>query len=143
MQKNSRVYIRKKEVCSKSDIKRFYGSKLLVQYILLLLILKSSYPRCTVQKVVLKNLANFTGKHQCWSLFLIKLQGCNFIKKKFQRSCFPVRLAKFLGKPFFKNICEWLLLYLHFIVSVIFMEVETLVLSGSANVENTFFTYNA
>ena len=154
MQKNSKVYIRKKEVCSKSDIKTFYGSKFLVQCILklvyhcegnrlseicsakviakkslkrllLLLILKSSYPRCTVQKVVLKNFANFTGKHQCWSLFLIKLQGWNFIKKKFRRSCFPVRLAKFLRKPFFKNICEWLLLYLHFIFSVTFMEVKT------------------
>ena len=172
VQKNSKVYIRKKEICSKSDIKTFYGSKFLVQCILklvyhcegnrlseicsakdiakkslkrllLLLILKSSYPRCTVQKVVLKNFANFTGKHECWSLFLIKLQGCNFIKKNFRRSCFSVRLAKFLRKPFFKNICEWLLLYLHFIFSVTFMEVETLVLSGSANVENTFFTYNA
>ena len=24
---------------------------------------------------VLKNFANFTGKHRCWSLFLIKLQA--------------------------------------------------------------------
>ena len=24
---------------------------------------------------VLKNFANFTGKHLCWSLFLIRLQG--------------------------------------------------------------------
>ena len=32
---------------------------------------------------VLKTFANFTGKHMCWSLFLIKLQGLqayNFIK---------------------------------------------------------------
>ena len=25
--------------------------------------------------VVLKNFANFIGKHQCWSIFLIKLQA--------------------------------------------------------------------
>ena len=30
--------------------------------------------RCSVRKVVLKNLANFTGKPQCQSLFLNKLQ---------------------------------------------------------------------
>ena len=27
------------------------------------------------------NFSNFTGKHPCWSVFLIKLQACNFIKK--------------------------------------------------------------
>ena len=27
------------------------------------------------KKDVLKNFANFTGKHLCWSLFLIKLQA--------------------------------------------------------------------
>ena len=104
VQKNSKVDIRKKEVCSKSVIKTFYGSKFLVsEYIfklvyhcegsrwseiccardiakkslnrlLLLLILKSSYPRCTVEKGVLKIFTNFTGKHQSWSLSLIKLQ---------------------------------------------------------------------
>ena len=29
---------------------------------------------CSVKEDVLKNFANFTGKHLCWSLFLIKLQ---------------------------------------------------------------------
>ena len=104
VQKNSKVDIRKKEVCSKSVIKTFYGSKFLVsEYIfklvyhcegsrwseiccardiakkswnrlLLLVILKSSHPRCTVEKRVLKIFTNFTGKHQIWSLSLIKLQ---------------------------------------------------------------------
>ena len=27
--------------------------------------------RCSVKKVVLKKFANFTGKHLCWSFFLI------------------------------------------------------------------------
>ena len=133
------------EECSKSVIKTLYGSKSLVsEYIfklvyhsegsgwseiccardiakkslnrlLLLLILKSSYPRCTVEKGVFKNFTNFTGKHLCWS----KLQGWrayNFIKKNFLHSCFPVNFAKFLRTPIFKNICERLLLYLHVIL---------------------------
>ena len=41
----------------------------------------------------------FTGK-----------QACNFIKKKLQRICFPVNIAKLLRVPILKNICERLLL---------------------------------
>ena len=96
---------RKMGVCSKSVTKTLYGNKFLVsEYIfrlvyycegsrwseiccakviakkslnrlLLLLILNSSYPRCTAEKDILKNFTNFTGKHMCWSLFKIKLQG--------------------------------------------------------------------
>ena len=33
---------------------------------------KCRHLRCSVKKVVLKNFAIFTGKHLCWSLFLIK-----------------------------------------------------------------------
>ena len=36
---------------------------------------KSNHRKCSVKKSVLKNLANFTGKHLCWRLFLIKLQA--------------------------------------------------------------------
>ena len=35
---------------------------------------ESSHWRCSVKKGVLKNLANFTGRKLCWSLFLIKFQ---------------------------------------------------------------------
>ena len=42
--------------------------------LLLLPILKSNHRRCHVEKGVLKNFTNFTGKHLCWSLFLIKPQ---------------------------------------------------------------------
>ena len=31
-------------------------------------------PKVFCKKAVVKNFANFTGKHQCWGLFLIKLQ---------------------------------------------------------------------
>ena len=41
---------------------------------------------------VLKNFADFTGKHLCWSLFLIKLHTLK---------CFPTKFAKFLRTLFF------------------------------------------
>ena len=44
-----------------------------------------------------------------------ELRAFNFIKK-LQRSCFLVKFAKFLRTPFFKNICERLLLYLDIIL---------------------------
>ena len=33
----------------------------------------SSHQSCSIKKAVLNNFAIFTGKHLCWSLFLIKL----------------------------------------------------------------------
>ena len=44
---------------------------------------------------VFKNFANFTGKHQYWSLFLIKLQAW----RRLQHMWFPVKFAKFLRIP--------------------------------------------
>ena len=69
---------------------------------------RSSHRRCSVKKGVLKNFANFIGKHLCWSLFLIKLLA--FIKKRLQHRCFPMKIAKFLRIPNLKSICERLLL---------------------------------
>ena len=40
---------------------------------------------------VTKNFAMFTGKHLCWSLFLIKMQAFR---------CFPVYIAKLLKAAF-------------------------------------------
>ena len=37
--------------------------------------LKNSHRQCSVKEGVLKNFSNFTRKHLCWSLFLIKLQA--------------------------------------------------------------------
>ena len=56
-----------------------------------------------------KNFAISTGKHLCWNLFLINLQACNFIKKRFQHRCFPGNIAKFLRIPILTNIRERLL----------------------------------
>ena len=39
------------------------------------LIYKSSHRRCYVEKCVLKNFANFSWNHLCWSLFLINFQA--------------------------------------------------------------------
>ena len=74
---------------------------------------RSSHQRCSVKKCVLKNFTLFTGKHLCWSLSLIKLQGLqpsNFIKKRLQHRSFPVNNVKFLRTPILKSICEQLLL---------------------------------
>ena len=68
------------------------------------------------KEVVIKNFANFTGKHLWWSLFLINLQawGVSFIKRILQHRCFPVKFAKFLRIPILKNFYERLLLYIRF-----------------------------
>ena len=73
---------------------------------------RSSHRRCSVKEGVVKNLQNFTGKHQRWSLFQIKLQAkvCNFIKRRLQHMCFPVKFRKFLTTPISKNIWERLLM---------------------------------
>ena len=62
---------------------------------------RSSRRTCSVKKDVLKNLANFTGNHLCWSLILIKMQAF-----KPQHRHFLVKFDKFLKTPlmyFFKQ----------------------------------------
>ena len=36
---------------------------------------RTSHQRCSIEKAVLKNFSIFTGKHLCWSFFLIQLQA--------------------------------------------------------------------
>ena len=50
---------------------------------------------------VLKNFTIFTGKLPCLSLFLIRSQARNFIKKRFQQRYFLVNIVKFLRTTFF------------------------------------------
>ena len=40
------------------------------------------------------------GKHLCWGA---GLQTCTFVKKSLQQRCFPVNIAKFLGRTYFKE----------------------------------------
>ena len=53
----------------------------------------------------LKNFAIFTGKHLCWSLFLINLQAsriATLLKKGLQHRNFPVNIVTF-KKTYFKK----------------------------------------
>ena len=70
---------------------------------------RNSCQRCSVRKGVLGNFANFTGKHQCQSLFFNKVA----LKKRLWHRCFPVNFAKCLSTPFFKEHLRWLLLEIH------------------------------
>ena len=63
---------------------------------------------------VLKNFANFTGKHPCQDL----PQACNFIKERLQYRCFSEIYAKFLRTPFSQNAsggCFWNNLMIEFV----------------------------
>ena len=54
-------------------------------------------PEVFFRKDVLKNFAYFTGKQLRWSLFnkVAGPQACNFIKKRIQHRCVPVKLENF------------------------------------------------
>ena len=65
------------------------------------------------KKGVLKNFANFTGKHLWWSLFLIKLPAFRpgtLLKRDSNTGVFQWNLQRFLRTPALKNICDRLLL---------------------------------
>ena len=96
------------EKCRWSDISCVQG--ILVKHlwtdcwiVFLLLILKSRHQRPSVKKGALKNFANFTGKHLCWSLFSIKLQGrrpATFLKRDSNTGVFPVKFLKLVRKMY-------------------------------------------
>ena len=50
--------------------------------------------------VVLKNFEIFIGKHSCWSLFLIKLQGSETLLKETPTRYFAVNIEKLLRTAF-------------------------------------------
>ena len=69
---------------------------------------KSSYlplqkqpPEVFYEKGVLKNFAKFTWKHLSQSLFLIKLQACNFIKKDTLSQVFSCEFSVIFKNIFF------------------------------------------
>ena len=77
---------------------------------------RSSHWRCSAEKYILKNFANFTGKRTpvLESVFnkvaSLRLKACNFIEKRLQHRRFPVKSSKLLRTPILRNICERLLL---------------------------------
>ena len=79
---------------------------------------KKQAPRGVLQKSVLKNITKFTGKHLCWSLFLIKLdawrpEACSFTKKRIQSKSFPVYFVFFLWTILLIEHLRWLHLEVH------------------------------
>ena len=59
-----------------------------------------------------KSFGNFTGKTPVLESLFKKVTGlraCNFIEKRLQHRCFPVKFAKFLRAPFFTEGLLWLL----------------------------------
>ena len=76
---------------------------------------RSSSPDVFCKKGVLRNIAKFTGKHLCQSLYFNKaagLRSTTLLKKKLWHSCFPVNFAKFLITLFTVEDPYWLLLVL-------------------------------
>ena len=56
-----------------------------------------------MEKGVLKNFAEFTGKHLCQSLFINKvddLKPAILFKKRLWHTCFPMNFVKFLRVQF-------------------------------------------
>ena len=62
-------------------------------------IFRSSHQRCSIKTGVLKNIAKFTAKHICQSLFFNKIAS-NFIWKKTLAHVFSCEFCKI-----FKNTC--------------------------------------
>ena len=75
---------------------------------------RSSRRRCSVKRACL-NISQISQENTWSECFLIKLQTfklCNFIKKRLQHKCFPVKFAKSIRTLILKNICKRLLLFL-------------------------------
>ena len=49
---------------------------------------ESQEQRCSGKKGVLKTFVNFTGKHLCWSIFLIKLQDDTYFEEHLPTTAF-------------------------------------------------------
>ena len=64
------------------------------------------------EKGDLKNFAIFTGKHNRWSLFIIKMQAYRAatLLKENPTQMLSCEYCEIFGAPILKNICEWLLL---------------------------------
>ena len=74
---------------------------------------RSHHRNCSVKRSVLKNFANFTVKHLCWSLFINKfaiLQSASYLKRDSNASAFLWNLQNFKKRLFWRtsaNDCFW------------------------------------
>ena len=92
-----------------------FSSKIFCKYLLLMWEYRSSRRRCSVKEGVLKDSANFTEKHLCWSLFLIKLQAfrpVTLLKRK-PNQVFSCEICEMFKNTFFIEHIRWLLLKLY------------------------------
>ena len=62
---------------------------------------RSSHRRCSIKKGVLKISANFTGKHLCWCLFLIKLKACR--PTTLSTQAFSCEICKIFKNTYFEE----------------------------------------
>ena len=70
-------------------------------------------PDIIIQKLPFFKNLQYLQENTCAGVFFNKVAGCkacNFIKKRLQHRCFPVNIAKLLGKTFFIEQLLWLLL---------------------------------
>ena len=58
------------------------------------------------KKPVLKNFAIFKGKHLCWSLFLIKLQGLQLYLKDTPTQVFSCEYCEIFKKTYFEEYLQ-------------------------------------
>ena len=66
-------------------------------------IYRNSHQRCSVKKVVLRNLTKFTGKHLCQSLSFNCRPQANFIKKETLAQVFSCEFCKISKNTFFTD----------------------------------------
>ena len=74
---------------------------------------RSSRPEVFCRNGILSNLAKFTGKHLCQSLYFDKVGPATILKKSLWHRCVPVNFAKFLRTPFLQKTSGQLLLYMN------------------------------
>ena len=91
------------------------------------------------QKRCSENYAIFTGKCLCWSLFLIKLQAYNFIKKEIPTQEFSYEYCKIFKKVLYKTLPVATFGYSN--QSRIFQEITTLKFQGQQASQFTFGRY--
>ena len=65
---------------------------------------RSSRPKVSCKKVILRNFSKLRGKHLCQSLFfskVVNLRSATLLKKRLSHRCFLVDFVKFLRTAFF------------------------------------------
>ena len=100
----------------------------------MLIFFRSCHKRFSVKNTVHKNFVIFTGKHLCWSLFLIKLQAfrhATLLKRESNRYV-PVINAKFLRTLILKDSCKQRLLKIYLLFRFLENNLEVAVCHHSA-----------